>query len=623
MDELEQKNRIMEKKVQFCPQCEKVLRKKRINNIVEFFCPNCGYTSNHDTIIKKKPPQINTSVLKSERELVLKPVINQKIIEKKEEPNNKNQDKNGILMENENEKQVQELSAQNLEIDSEEENEDDESLGRSYDDTLRVNTEQTNRTVYELNRSIQLKRLELQPIFQRKYVWDEKIASRLIESIILKLPIPLIFTSERKDEKLGMFIEEVIDGQQRLTSISRFLNNEYKLKGLEILDEKFKYKRFTELEPRFQQEIENYPLTIVKIKHNSDPEIKFHLFSRINRGSVNLSPQELRNCIFWGKFNDLINELAENPNYCVIMENSISRSSKDRMKKIELILRFMALAIKKPTGYSYPMTSFLNKFMEENRNPTDEKIQEWRNLFENTISLVKEILGTTPFKRTDLAMSDRGRKSLLNEALFDCVMITFSKYQMKDLSPIKSEIQDGIMELITNNKDFIDAISGGKVGSTSSVKHLRNRIQIFSQFIDNLLQASKIKTEFIESQKRTISDVTLNSVENLQFMKDVGIEYPQKITTKAFPIKISILNKYSPSIERKIILFAQDLNSKEIIGASNIVDLKGIDSKPTSVFISLSRMPSKIELFTKDFIHNTILHKKTIELEISGYDDLI
>jgi len=159
--------------------------------------------------------------------------------------------------------------------------------------------------------------LIVNPEFQRKFVWDIKKASQLIESILLRIPIPSIYVSESETERF-----EVIDGQQRLSSIFYFLDGKFpqidiKTKEKKIIDFKLtgltslkdlNHETYSGLEKIDQKKIRNYPLNIVVIEKKSKPDIKFEMFGRINRGSMPLNDQEIRNCVYRGKFNKALNE---------------------------------------------------------------------------------------------------------------------------------------------------------------------------------------------------------------------------------------------------------------------------------------------------------------------------
>ncbi|MBC7334361.1 MAG: DUF262 domain-containing protein, partial [Actinobacteria bacterium] len=164
--------------------------------------------------------------------------------------------------------------------------------------------------------------LILQPEFQRYYVWDDKKASRLVESALLKVPLPIIYLSEEDDGKLV-----VIDGQQRLISLFRFFAplsignqqiSQLRLTGLTVITE-LKRKTFSELPKDLQRHYKNYPLKVIVIEKESHPDVKFEIFERLNTGAVKLNDQELRNCIYRGRYNDLLKRLSQNKDFLFLL----------------------------------------------------------------------------------------------------------------------------------------------------------------------------------------------------------------------------------------------------------------------------------------------------------------
>ena len=166
----------------------------------------------------------------------------------------------------------------------------------------KILTKKSDPEIRSICERIDKRKIIINPEFQRFYVWETKpeIKSRLIESVLLNMPIPIIYTAELEDGK-----EEIIDGQQRLTTFHEFKNNKFKLFGLDILKE-LNAKKYDELPEQYQDIFLDREITIIEILNQSQKDIKFEIFQRLNRGSVSLSEQELRNCIFRGNFNNLI-----------------------------------------------------------------------------------------------------------------------------------------------------------------------------------------------------------------------------------------------------------------------------------------------------------------------------
>ena len=179
--------------------------------------------------------------------------------------------------------------------------------------------DKSDKSMADLFRMIREKEINLQPDFQRKFIWDKGTMSRFIESLLLSIPIPTVFLSENSDDTF-----DVIDGQQRLTTIFAFMSSSLEnkdglpenlkeiqpliLSGLDTLKNlnKTKYDDLGDKKRRFN----NVSLPVVIIKKDSSEDIKYDIFSRINRGSIKLNNQELLNVMYRGVLINKINEVA-------------------------------------------------------------------------------------------------------------------------------------------------------------------------------------------------------------------------------------------------------------------------------------------------------------------------
>ena len=180
-----------------------------------------------------------------------------------------------------------------IKLDNEKDNDEQDDLSGKR----KIYPEQGDPEIDSLHKRFLKGRLNVQPEFQRQFVWDEIKSSRLIESALLDIPIPIVYLSEEKDGK-----ENVIDGQQRLTSFFSFIdgkfpdNKEFKLKNLNVFTE-LNGKKFNQLSEELQDKITTYKIRVIKFKKESDGDLQFEIFARLNSGSVPLNDQELRNCV--------------------------------------------------------------------------------------------------------------------------------------------------------------------------------------------------------------------------------------------------------------------------------------------------------------------------------------
>ncbi|MBO8138231.1 MAG: DUF262 domain-containing protein [Desulfotomaculum sp.] len=333
------------------------------------------------------------------------------------------------------------------------------------------------RNLYDLEQDGDL---ILQPDFQRLYVWNRTKSSRLIESVLLNVPIPVVYLAEEKDGTLS-----VIDGQQRLSSFISYLKGEYKLNKLTILSD-LNGKVFSQLEPEARRRIKNTPIRCIIIKRESHEDIKFEIFERLNTGSVKLNEQELRNCVYRGSLNNLLKELSEDKEWVNFVQ--LSKHDKDRMVDREMILRFIAF-YSSYHRYGSSLKRFLNKFMEENRNANEDKLNEYRKVFKKSLLLSKTVFGDKAFKRFIIGNSSdyNGKwEEKVNKALFDAVMVGFVPYEQHQIVPLADRIRDELVNLMTNNDEFINAITQ----STGDKRRVRARIDIWSNKLRSIVDGN-------------------------------------------------------------------------------------------------------------------------------------
>jgi len=271
--------------------------------------------------------------------------------------------------------------------------------------------------------------INLNPNYQRNYVWaanddTQHKCSRLIESLLLNIPIPVIYFAEQAET----LKYEVIDGQQRLYTFHRFLNDEFVLDGLEIRDD-VNGKKYSHLEQKDRDEIRKRSIRAIVILNESDEEIKYEVFERLNLGSIQLTPQEIRNNTLRGSFNDLLKELAERHLVKKLL-NLRLKSDEKNMAHEELVLRFFAYhdsGYKRAKNLSY----FLTEFLKKNQNPPKKKLKQYTYLFDSTIELVNKYLKDNAFSTFRTKTGKWTNKS--NRSLYDAEMLAFSDFIEKEI----------------------------------------------------------------------------------------------------------------------------------------------------------------------------------------------
>lgn len=216
------------------------------------------------------------------------------------------------------------------------------------------------------------------PAYQRSFVWEDDRQSRFIESILLGLPIPYIFTAENED---GRF--EIVDGSQRIRTLDNFLSDKLTLGKLEIL-EKCNGLKFSDFPISRQRKINNTSLRMIVLSEHSDEDARFMLFERINSGSVTLQAMEKRKGSLPGPFTDFVYECANDAQFLRL--TSFTQKTVKRGEPQELILRFFAYSerLNSYTGYQ---NEFLDAYTKEKNEAFDES--ELRTQFRNMLNYVE------------------------------------------------------------------------------------------------------------------------------------------------------------------------------------------------------------------------------------------
>ena len=277
--------------------------------------------------------------------------------------------------------------------------------------------------------------------FQRRRVWDDTKASRLIESLVIGVPIPVCYFAELDDGNYS-----VIDGQQRLTAIYRYLNDDFKLKSLKVRTD-LNHRKFSQLGVADRRSIESRSIRCIVVLKESHPEIKFEVFDRLNSNSAKLNRQELRNSLYKGNLNKLVKELSESKTFEKLRR---SENVDKRMNDCELILRFFAFYFN-GANYHSNLAKFLDDYLQTGKNFSSEILQQHREIFFKTIDNVDRVFGENSFRRYD-PVTNTWVKSL-NRAVYDLIMLYFAGLASDIIDREKDSIIDRFKQLF-NNEQF-------------------------------------------------------------------------------------------------------------------------------------------------------------------------
>lgn len=343
--------------------------------------------------------------------------------------------------------------------------------------------------------------METRPFYQRRDRWDAQKQSRLIESFLMNIPVPPLILYETSYNSY-----QVMDGQQRITAIENFYNNKLQLTGLDIWPE-LEGRTYESLPAKIKDGINRRAIsTIVVITESlSDLEealsLKQLVFERLNTGGVRLSRQEIRNCLYSGKFNQLLLKLSENTIFAKAWDIPIYNQEKlkengfyQKMEDVELILRFFAL--RDIDQYTGNLSKYLDNYMmKKSLNFSEENIQEFEQVFNQTIELVSNIYQDQLFKPFD--SKTKTHKSKAYKVYYDAVMISFSNHlsDYQELITRKSAIIDETISLFTQDSQGIThqdkkLKKGLFTGEGDSKDDFKARIQIFDSLIQRVLKQS-------------------------------------------------------------------------------------------------------------------------------------
>ncbi len=355
----------------------------------------------------------------------------------------------------------------------------------SVQDKAKERTVKTQSIEYDLEtlvKKINKGIIKLDPDYQRRHRWDEKTSSRLIESLILNIPIPTIYISQDVDvdSETDEYRYSVIDGQQRLTAIYNFLKDKFALTGLDTLEE-LNGCFHRDLPPFLIRRLEERTVKCLRIDSTLDTQVKIDIFERLNSGSVKLEPQELRNAVFSGKFNILCKELSANIDFRTLLQISTDTpDSSNRVKKmedVELVLRFFTLINGNYLNYKKTkekgFTDFLSETMKLKNNSSETEIVRYKYEFETTMAIILRDFGATAFAKYKFENEALKLQSKFNVAVYDALATSCHDLIFENKIDHFSNKKESFKELFMNS-EFYEATTGSYLDTNK----LRYRIEL-------------------------------------------------------------------------------------------------------------------------------------------------
>jgi len=324
------------------------------------------------------------------------------------------------------------------------------------------------RTVHGVFRWIEKGFYIMNPDFQRDFIWRIDKQSRLIESVIMRIPLPVFYLAEDEEGKMI-----VVDGLQRLSTFHRFLNNDLRLR---LPNQKELHgKRFSDLGPKLQNRIEDCNLTFYIMDANVPERARLDIFERVNAGEP-LSRQQMRNCLYNGKATVLLREEAHSDLFLRATGGSL-RS--DTMRDREFVNRFCAFQVLGVDRYRGDMDQFLADGLRVMSHMENSKIEELRHALRRTLRNNYNIFGKHAFRKQRRGVDKR---SVINAALWDVMSTGLSYYNEDYIGSIGGDLKMGFLELL-DNEEFQTAITL----STNDDKRVRMRFQMAHRMFEEVL----------------------------------------------------------------------------------------------------------------------------------------
>ena len=348
---------------------------------------------------------------------------------------------------------------------------EDSSLGDYPIDTLLIRNE--NRTVHDVLRRIKKGTFIMGPDFQRDFIWKEDKQGKLIESVLMRIPLPVFYLAENQK---GEMI--VVDGLQRLSTFQRYVNNEFALKlpHQKGLDK----KRFKDLSSKLQNRIEDCNLILYTIDARVPQRALLDIFERVNSG-IPLTRQQMRNCLFSGKATNFLKIQAGTDLFKKATGGSLNP---DKMRDREFINRFCAFQLLGLDGYKGDMDDYLARALEHMNKLEENELEKLSFEFKDSLKNNMRVFGKYAFRKHS---SDTGRRSVINASLWDVMSTGLSRYP-EHLVEARVELLKVAFYKLLDDEDFKASITLG----TNHVERVNTRFsktnemlrEVFNDYTD-------------------------------------------------------------------------------------------------------------------------------------------
>jgi hypothetical protein len=360
-------------------------------------------------------------------------------------------------------------------MDNTEQLESEEGLNLFYDTIYpdaSVKISRDQYSTFELKRMIEdAHELQLSPPFQRHKVWKIEQKRELIESLLMGIPIPVIYMFESSD---GM--KQMVDGRQRVGAIVDFMNDQFKLDKLCMLPA-FNGAKFSDLEPLYRSKLERYQLFVYVIEPPTPERVKYDIFDRVNRGGTQLNSQEMRNALYQGFSTELLSELSESDTFIRATGGGIKSK---RMRDHYVILRFLSFYLWRRGLFEFEYKSNIDDFLAESMKVVNhfsaEQLDEVRSCFQRAMDGSMQVLGEDAFR---FAVTNLNRRPI-NMPLFEVLAYFFA---IANIERVEEPLLRSKLNILKQDFDQGGFFSG-RVDSRAGVEYRFGMVEQLKDYLE-------------------------------------------------------------------------------------------------------------------------------------------
>ena len=326
-----------------------------------------------------------------------------------------------------------------------------------------------SRTIHDVIRRINQGNYVMDPDFQRDFIWPEDKQSKLIESVIMRIPLPVFYMAENDGGRMV-----VVDGLQRLSTFQRFLAGELKLRLPER--EELNGKKFSDLESKLQNRVEDCNLIFYTIDSKVPERARLDIFERVN-GGVPLTRQQMRNCLFMGQATRFLKEEAHTSTFLQATGSSLNEKT---MRDREFVNRFCAFQLLSLDAYHGDMDDFLAKCLREMNTLKESELSRLADGFRKSLTNNFLLFNRHAFRKH---APEQERRSVLNASLWDVMSTSFSHYPLSKVEACAELLRQATFRLL-ENEEFNTAITYG----TNDARRVRTRFQMTRKNFEEILR---------------------------------------------------------------------------------------------------------------------------------------